>query len=312
MRSISAAVALVLLGPSLAATVQARTWTDRSGEYNVEAELVAFDDEVVVVRRDDHELAAIPLAELSDGDREFLKSQEAADSSEQLLGASQKWQLQNGETIEGKVVDFADRELAIERRRGRIFVNDRLINNLPEFYQRVVPQIVAHQEKLPRADGRALRNWLIERGEGPQSIRVQGMVIEDASGDEFAVPFFLFSEEDLKLLQPGWEEWVAAYGKKDYETAEDLGFLLRSLAAARQQDHEVKREIALLQIKMQAIEAGVTSLWEVTLYPVQGNAGPPLWVTSVGRNNVEATNAALERHPGHVAGPVRRLSRRTR
>src|SRR5690606_10813999 len=122
--------------------------------------------------------------DLSESDREFLKSQEAADASEKLLGASQKWSLQNGQTIEGKVVDFADRELTIERRRGRIFVNDRLINNLPEFYRQLVPQIVAHQEKLPRADGRALRNWLIERGEGPQSVRVQGVVIEDASGDE--------------------------------------------------------------------------------------------------------------------------------
>lgn len=312
MRFLSTAVALIVCSSHLGGVAVARPWTDKTGDYEVEAELVSFDDEVVVLRRADHELAAMEIATLSDADRDYLKSKEAKDGKAKLFDAPQKWTLNNGQTIEGKIVDFANRDLTIDRRRGRIFVNDRLMNNLPEFYRQLVPQIVARQEKLPAADGRALRAWLIAQGDKPHVFKVQGVVVEDANGDEFAVPFFLFSDADLKLLQPSWDEWLDAHGKMDYETEDDLGFLLRSFVAERQQNDQVQREIALMQLNMQAIEAGVTTLWEVTLYPVVGNPRPPLWVSATGRNNIEATNAALKANPGYVAGPVRRISRRGR
>lgn len=311
MRFLSTAVALIVCSSSLS-TAAARTWTDKSGEYEVDADLVSFDDEFLVLRRGDKELAAMEIASLSDADRDYLKSDEAKAEKAKHFDAPQKWTLTNGQTIEGKIVDFANRSLTIDRRRGRIFVNDRLMNNLPEFYRQLVPQIVAHHEKLPTADGRALRAWLIAQGDKPHVFNVQGVVIEDANGDEFAVPFFLFSEADQKLLMPGWVEWLDANSKMDYETEDDLGFLLRSFVAARQQDQEVNREIALMQLNMQAIQAGVTTLWEVTLYPLAGTEGPPLWVSVTGRNNIEATNAALKANPGYVAGPVRRISRRGR
>ena len=46
------------------------------------------------------------------------------------------------------------------------------------------------------------------------------------------------------------------------------------------------------------MQAGVTSLWEVTLYPARGTAGPPLWVVVPGRNSIDATNQALAQNPG--------------
>ena len=312
MRFLSTAVALSIHLALFAALAGARPWSDKSGEYELEADLVSFDDEVVVLRRGDKELAALAIADLSDADREFLKSQEAKDAAAKAFAAPQEWSLRGGQTVKGKVVDFADRDVTIDRRRGRIFVNDRLMNNLPEFYRDLVPQIVAHQEKLPLADGRALRRWLIDQGDKPHLFHVQGVVIEDENGDEFAVPFFLFSDADLKLLQPGWDEWLAAHSKQDYESEDDHGFLLRSLAAARQQDQELQREIALMQLTMQTIQAGVTSLWEVTLYPAAGQGGPPLWVVVTGRDSNQATVAAMNQNPGYVAGPVRRVSRRTR
>ena len=287
----------------------AREWSDKSGEYSLEADLISFDDEVVVLRRGDHELVAFAIDKLSDADRLHLKSEEAKADAEKSFAAAQKWTLKNGLTINGKVVDFADRDVTFDRRRNRIFVNDRLMNNLPEFYQQIMPQIVAHEGKIARADGRELRRWLIKNDE-PQTFHVQGVVIEDESGDEYAVPFFLFSDADLKLLQPGWEKWLEAHLKQNYEAEEDMGFLLRSLAAARQQDEQVQRQIAMMQLNMQAIQAGVTSLWEVTLYPAAGKFGPPLWVVVTGRNNLEAVDAAMKQYPGHVAGPVRRVSRR--
>jgi len=312
VRSLSIVVAFSFHFALIADFAAARSWTDKSGEYELEADLISFDDEFVVLRRADKELAALAIANLSDADREYLKSQEAKDADAKSFAAPQEWKLRSGQTVKGKIVDFADREVIIDRRRGRIFINDRLMNNLPEFYRNLIPQIVSHEKKLSLADGRALRRWLVDQGDEPQEFRVQGVVIEDEKGDEFAVPFFLFSDVDLKLLQPGWDEWLAARGKRDYESEDDQGFFLRSLAAARQQDAELQREIALMQLTMQTIQAGVTSLWEVTLYPAAGQGGPPLWVVVTGRDSNQATFAALEKNPGYVAGPVRRVSRRTR
>jgi hypothetical protein len=292
--------------------VDARPWADKSGEYELEADLISFDDDVVVLRRADKELAAMEIAQLSDADRDYLKSDEAKAEKAKSFAAPQKWTLRDGQVIQGKIVDFADRDVTIVRRRGRIFVNDRLMNNLPEFYRDLIPQIVAHDKQIALADGRALRRWLVDQGEQPHVFHVQGVVIEDEHGDELAVPFFLFADADLKLLRSGWDEWLAAHDRRDYASEADHAFLLRSLAAARQQDQNLQREIALMQLTMQSVQAGVTSLWEVTLYPAAGQGGPPLWVVAAGRDSNQATIVAMEQNPGYVAGPVRRVSRRNR
>ena len=124
------------------------------------------------------------------------------------------------------------------------------------------------------------------------------------------MPFFLLADEDQKVLKPGWDEWLAAHSDNKYAQTEDLAFLLRSLAAARQQDRMVEREVAMMQLKLQAVEAGVTSLWEVTLYPTGRQTGRPQWVVVTGRDSRHATANALAQFPGHLVGPVRRVSRR--
>ena len=80
------------------------------------------------------------------------------------------------------------------------------------------------------------------------------------------------------------------------------------MAATMQGNRQIDREIAMAQLNMQAIAAGLTSAWEVTLYPARGNPNPPIWVVVAGRNSAQATNNALQQNPGYVAGPVRRVS----
>jgi hypothetical protein len=48
-------------------TAQARVWTDATGQYTLDAELVAFSDKLVVLQRADHELGAFRVEQLSDG-----------------------------------------------------------------------------------------------------------------------------------------------------------------------------------------------------------------------------------------------------
>jgi hypothetical protein len=290
------------------AEVDARVWTDSTGKYTLDATLVTFNERSVVLQRADHELVAIPIEKLSEQDREFLKSKEAVDASGSALGGMQTWALRDGTKLVGRVVDYARRDLTLQRRRGRIYVNDRPMANLPEFYQLLIPKIVAQVENLQRADAASLEAWLVRQRGEPRTLHLEGVVLETENGDEYGVPFALFSDEELKLLNPGWEEWLTAHGVNDYTSRENHAFMLRSLAAARQRDRLVQREIAMMQLKLQAVQAGLTSLWEVTLYPAAGQGGPPQWVVMPGRDSRQATEEALRQNPGYVAGPVRRVA----
>ena len=301
----TAAVWLILVDASVA--VQARLWTDSTGQYTLEAELASVNDRTVVLQRADHELVAIPIEKLSDADRDYLKSKEAGEVIRNSSDPMQTWTLDDGQKISGRIVDYAQRDVTLQRRRGRIYVNDRLLDNLPEFYQQLIPKIVAHLEHLQRDDRTSLEAWLVRQRAQPRTFHLEGLVVETENGDEYAVPFFMFSDADLNLLKPRWSEWNTAAKNNDHTGQEDHAFLLRSLASARSRDQQVQRDIAAMQLKLQAVQAGITSLWEVTLYPEAGRGGRPQWVVTPGRNSRQATQLALERNPGYVAGPVRRV-----
>jgi hypothetical protein len=146
--------------------VAARLWTDASGRYTLDADLIAFDDETVVLQRADGELVAVPIKSLAEQDRAYLKSDDVQEIQRKSKEDLQTWTLRDGTEIAGRIVDFTSRELTLQRRRGRIYVNDRVLDNLPEFYRQLVPVIVAHVEGLQRADRAALDSWLVrQRGQ---------------------------------------------------------------------------------------------------------------------------------------------------
>ncbi len=281
----------------------ARTWTDSTGKYTVDADLIGFNERHVVLEKGDHQLISVPLDKLCDADRKFLDSKEASDAASSTVGADQTWTLNNGLQIVGQVVDYARRDITLQRRRGNIYVNDRRFDNLPEIYQKMIPFIVAHFDRLNQPDREGLTAWLVRQRGEPRTFTVEGVVLELADGDEYGVPFFFFSDEDQRLLQPGWEEWLAAH--EDYERRADTSFRLQSLAAAHQHDRQVNRQIAQTQWLLQAVQAGVTSIWEVMLDPPRGM---PQSVVVYGRNSRDAANAALREFPGATVGPIRRVS----
>jgi hypothetical protein len=293
----------------------ARVWTDSTGRYTVEADLIAFNDEMVVLQREDHELGAVPIEKLSEADQEFLATKEAQAQSAKVTGATQTWTLHGGTKLLGRLVGYARRDLTLQRRRGNIYVNDRRFENLPEIYQLMLPKIVAYFEDINEPDKAGLEAWLVRQKGLPRSFTIDGVTLEMENGDEYVVPFFLFSQADLKLLAPGWNAWLAAHGGEKYDEQNQQAFLLQSLAAARQRDQQVQRRIALMQLNelaqqttLEAVQAGVTSVWEVTLYPGARIAGPPRWVVVIGRDSLDARNQAMSQHPGYIAGPIRRVS----
>lgn len=307
MKSLTIVVSLMFVA-ALASPAAARLWTDSTGKYTLEAQFVAASNTVVVVKRADHELVSIPLDKLSAKDREYVQSKETGELTQKSFATQQTWTLRDGTKLVGRIVDFASHNMTIQRRRGRIYVNDRPLENLPEFYQLLIPKIVAQFENLRGSDRGALESWLVRQRGQAVTFHLDGVILETDNGDEYGVPLALFSEADEKLLKSGWDEWAAAHRGNDFSALEHHAFLLRSLAAERQRDAQVQRQIALMQLKLQAVGVGLTSLWEVTLYPAAGRVGRPIWVVVPGRDSRQATAAALEQNPGFVAGPVRRVA----
>lgn len=297
---------VLLVGLSwLSAIADARQW--QIGDVVLDAELFGFDQERVLLQRPDGELGMLDIGALSAGDREYLGTAAATGISDGNLNAIQSWQTKGGVELQGRIVDFARRDVTVQRRRGRIYVNDRAISNLPEFYRKLLPIVIEHVDGVEIPDDRALQNWVLSLRGRPRTFSLDGVIMEMENGDEYAIPFFVFADQDREWLNWGWADWIAAIDEQQRQ--EDQALRLRALAAAHFKNHEAKRQIAEMNLKLQAIRAGVTSAWEVTLYPAPGNPQPPRWVVMAGRNSEEATVAALQSNPGFISGPVRRVSR---
>lgn len=306
MKRLLAACLVASLGTTTTAA-WGRTWTDSTGNYEVAAELVAFNENQVVLKRTDDHLLVVPIDRLSQADRDYLQSKEG-DAARKAADVVQTWTMTSGMSVVGKVVDYARRDVTIQRRRGKIYVNDRLLDNMPELYQKALPRIVAHFEQIDLPDRAAFEAWVLTLRGQPRTFTFEGVVLELENGDEYTVPFFFFAEESRKTLQAGWDRWLAA--EKDRVKQEQEAFLLQSQAQAYQQDRKADREIAMMQLQLQAYQAGLFDLWEVRLVPQRGAAGPPLWVVVPARDSRSAVAQALQLNPGYAAGPVSRVSRR--
>jgi hypothetical protein len=187
-------IALILT----ATTAFARTWTDSTGKYKVDADLIAFNDKTVILQREDHQLGAVQIEKLSQADQEYLKSKEAEERANEVIGKKQTWTLRDGTKVPGRVVDYARRDLTVQRRRGKIYVNDRQFENLPEIYQRMLPKVVANFERINQPDKRGLEAWLVRQKGQPRTFTVEGVIMELENGDEYGVPFF-FSPTKISL-----------------------------------------------------------------------------------------------------------------
>jgi SLA1 homology domain 1, SHD1 len=287
---------------------QARVWTDVFGNYKVDADLIAFSDtKVILERTDDKQLISLKPEELCQADRDYLQSKEGQDIVNALSKQMQTWTLQDGTKVVGRVISYGRKQVTIQRQDGKIYVNDRLMDNLPEIYQRMIPKIVNFFEKFTPVDRQGLEAWLVRQKGQPRTFNCEGVLFELENGDRYAVPFFFFSDEDQNFLKPGWEKWAAS--QEDYPKQDESAFDLKALAEANRQNSQASDQIARMQLQMQAVQAGVTNLWEVMLYPNQ-RGEQNLCVVAPGQNSAEASNYALSRNPGYSVGPIRKLNTR--
>jgi len=295
--------------------VDAHEWSDTTGSYKVSGTLIAMDDKEVVIKLEKsvkgQELLAFPIDKLSEADRKYIASEEI---TKQLQGEGEKhsWTLRNGLTVLGKVVNLGKRDVAIQRRRGKVYVNDRPMDNLPEIYRRMIPRIVEHFENKKFANDREFLDWVLTLKGAPKTFKCEGALLELNNGDEYAIPFFFFSEEDLKTLQPSWDKWQAAEGAEEekQEQQRQNSLYLQSQAAAYQQQHNEMMQIARLQLQLSAVNVGVVDIWEVFLYPPVGVMAYPMTVVVTATNSDFAARIAMQNNPGFTVGPIRKVSRR--
>ena len=101
-------LALGLLA-QISAVAGGRTWTDSTGNYHLDADLIAFNDTAVTLEKENHQLVAVPIDKLSQDDQAYLQSKDVAEHSRQSAAAMQTWTMASGLKVMGKVVDYAPR-----------------------------------------------------------------------------------------------------------------------------------------------------------------------------------------------------------
>ena len=300
--------------------IDAHEFTDKSGKLKVEGTLVAIDDKEVVIKLDSpakgRELLAIAIDQLSEEDQKWIRSAESQDALASA-GERNSWTLRNGTVVVGKIVDFTRREVSMQRRRGRFYVNDRLFDNLPEIDRKIIPRIVQEFDKQPMETDAQFQNWILAQRINVRTFTFDGVLMELTNGDEYAIPFFLFQESELRLLQPHWEEWLKAHTdtvnrEAAIEQERQHALYLQSQAAAYQQNRAEMAQIARLQLQMTAVAAGVVDMWEVFMFPLPGTPSYPISVVVMARNSDVASQMALAQNPGFSVGPARRLNGRFR
>ena len=308
--------ALLVLLPSVAQASKAHTWTDSTGKFTFEADLIGTSDDTVVLQRTnkDKDLVSMPIDKLSKADQEYLKSKEVADSIRRAADQQQTWTMRSGLKVIGRVVEYGRRDVTIQRKRGKTYVNDRLMSNFPEVQQRMLPKIVSHFEKIDIEGEKELEKWIITLKGAARTYTCEGVMLELENGDEYGVPFFFFSADDLKVLEPGWQRWLAADKSREQESKaqeekDREEFMLRAAAQAYQRDRQANQQVKQMELALLATAAGATDLWEVQLYPPRGVAGYPRTVVVPGKNSNDAKQIAMQRFPGYTAGSVAQANR---
>ncbi|HBE69765.1 MAG TPA: hypothetical protein DDW52_16590 [Planctomycetaceae bacterium] len=295
---------VVLTAIAFARSAEARLWSSENGHYKTEADLISFNKELVVLKKPGGSLIAVELKELSEADRKYVASKEAKKEVEKASGKLQTWTGIDGMKVRGSILAFGRKDLVLQRRRGKVVVNDKLFEDLDELHQRLVLKIVSQLAETKLEDEKQLTEWSKALGGQPKTYTLEGVLMELESGDQVGVPFFLFSKEDLEILQPGWERWLES--EKDQGTRDEESFLMRSAALAYQRDRAERRQIERMKLSLLGAATGVVNIWEVGLRS-RAN-GRPMRVLVTAENNVQAGQIALRQNPGFAIIGVRKAS----
>lgn len=290
-----------------------RTWMSANSQYSIKADLVAYNDTTIVLKRGGTEkLLAVEIAQLSEADRKFLADKREADRAGNAASSAKDWHTwtsASGWQIRGRVLAYGRKELVVESKSGAVSINGKSFSSLEGLQQKLVLAVLSKLEEKPIEDEQDIRTYLGSIQGQPKKYTLEGVMLQLESGDQVPVPFFMFSQRDQDLLSPGWEAWSAAEDDSSARARED--FLVQQEANQYQemQQRQARHEqMEVLKLNLLATAVGVTSIWEVALYPGPGTRGRPLTVVVSARNSQAAAQLALQQHRGYVVGPIRKVS----
>jgi hypothetical protein len=289
----------------------AREWTDASGRHSWKADLLGASKQLVVLRDRHGELQAVQVIELSDADQAFVaKSLEEPDSK--VDRNIHTWTMQSGLKVRGDVLGYKSGPVVIENRSGVPYVNGKRFRGIDPVYQAMLPKLVAATEDDSVESIDDFKTWAKKLRREKRTIQVDGILLKLEGGDEYAVPLFLFAKQDRQILENGWQQWSEEKATNKRKEQEDV--LLRAEADEYQRhrgtNEQENKRIQMMQLGLLAVDAGITSLWEVQLTPGRGVYGRPMKVVVPANDSRAAQQTARQRYPGYIAGLSRQISRR--
>jgi hypothetical protein len=308
MKSLFLSSCLVLIVTALPCV--AREWTDASGAYTFEGDLIAASDGTIVLRRTKGELEAYQTSQLSEADQKFVADHLESNKDKKPADEMQTWTSRGGFNFRGRVIGYGTQDVTLKHERGTTKVNEKSIEELDEFYQMMIPKIVAEFDDPKVKSIEDLSSWGRKLRGKTKSFRIDGVMMRMENGEKLAVPLFLFAAKERDVLDEGLEKWNARATEEHERKRED--FLAQTAAEEYQRnlaaEAQVNRQIQMMQLEMLAVNSGIAEVWEVQMIPLAGVAARPMAVLVTAQNSQAARVMAEQRYRGFASGAVRQVS----
>jgi hypothetical protein len=250
-----AAVMTCLSFVPASASAGPREWSDASGAFRLEAELVEFYEgaEIVALRGTDDALRYIPLSSLSEADQAYVAAQREAGVDEEepvtvpqpvaqqpevgalepnedpeadenpviVINGEQElevWRLVDGRQIGFTSWRFAEKTISFSRRSGKVYYGRQEFEDLPDWQQKLALKDLGERFNKELESIRDLSYNLARSTDQKVSYEATGVELILPDGTAFLVPFYELHHEDRAPIQ---EEWVAWAAEREREAAEE-------------------------------------------------------------------------------------------
>lgn len=227
------AICFSVLSFPLADRATARTWSDKSGKQNVEAEFLGYADGKVELRKSDGKTVKVPLKKLSADDqrhvRDLVKGQSGGantssrNSSSRSFSYSYSTRTNNGNTTTERSITFGNGKAAEENKpKPRTWVDSTGKHKIRATFM----ELVGDKVRLRREDNRVIAfplDKLSERDQEEVKRLSQGINLGDSDPDN---PFGNSSLDTEFAAAPVKRE-PGEYLKGDIVEVEDFGELKR-------------------------------------------------------------------------------------
>ena len=195
------------------------------------------------------------------------------------------------------------------RKLGELYVNGKPFAGLPALRQYILPRIVGHEEGKDIKTVEGIQDLFVVTKGANLVYRVKGVVFEIETGENVAVPIWLLSDKDRKVIEPLWNAWAAA--EKDVKHRDRIQEEQSTLARATFNEHQ-RNHLAENQLQFLLSAAHWNQLPQaLQLFKFEVGLTRPgglhTTVTITANNELAARNAAEQQYPHCHADFSRRI-----